>query len=345
MPLRFVFALHNHQPVGNFGHVFEHAYRDSYRPFLELLDEYPEIPIALHTSGPLMEWLVAAQARIHRTAAPHGPARTGRDHGRRFPRADPAHDSARAIASARFQPTKATWKIFWRRACAACGCRSACGSKTSCPTSPTPASSTRSSTICTSGKPASRTGRLFGYHLSEDNGRLLRIFAAAEPLRYLVPYRDPNETLAYFGDLAVAPSRCRRRLRRRRREVRRLAGDVSPLLRTRLAAPLLRRAARQSPLDSTLHVFAGAGRDEAGGTHLSAGRQLSRDDRVGLAAVALERLSRPGRRIAARSPLGPAATLPPRRQLAQLQGALSGNAGDVRAHAASQPAHSGIHGC
>jgi alpha-amylase len=45
-------------------------------------------------------------------------------------------------------------------------------------------------------------GRTFGYHLSEDNGRLLRIFAAAEPLRYLVPYRDPNETLAYFGDLA-----------------------------------------------------------------------------------------------------------------------------------------------
>src|SRR5215472_7020000 len=58
MPLRFVFALHNHQPIGNFGHVFEGAYRDSYWPFLELLEQYPEIPISLHTSGPLMEWLV-----------------------------------------------------------------------------------------------------------------------------------------------------------------------------------------------------------------------------------------------------------------------------------------------
>lgn len=58
MPLRFIFALHNHQPVGNFDHVFEHAYRHSYRPFLELLEEYPEIPLALHTSGPLMEWFV-----------------------------------------------------------------------------------------------------------------------------------------------------------------------------------------------------------------------------------------------------------------------------------------------
>ena len=48
MPLRFVFALHNHQPVGNFDHVFENAFRDSYWPFLEHLEQYPEIPIALH---------------------------------------------------------------------------------------------------------------------------------------------------------------------------------------------------------------------------------------------------------------------------------------------------------
>ena len=59
MPLRFVFAIHDHQPIGNFGSVFEGAYRDAYAPFLELLDQYPEIPVSLHTSGPLMEWLVA----------------------------------------------------------------------------------------------------------------------------------------------------------------------------------------------------------------------------------------------------------------------------------------------
>src|SRR5262245_48853354 len=58
MSIRFVFALHNHQPVGNFDGVFEAAYRESYAPFLELLEHYPEIPISLHTSGCLMEWLV-----------------------------------------------------------------------------------------------------------------------------------------------------------------------------------------------------------------------------------------------------------------------------------------------
>src|SRR6185312_17343577 len=56
--LRLIFALHNHQPVGNFDGVFEAAYRDSYQPFLEVMEDYPQIPFVLHTSGPLMEWLV-----------------------------------------------------------------------------------------------------------------------------------------------------------------------------------------------------------------------------------------------------------------------------------------------
>ena len=58
--LRLVLAIHNHQPIGNFDGVMEDAYHDSYLPFLHLLEEYPDIPISLHTSGSLMEWLVRA---------------------------------------------------------------------------------------------------------------------------------------------------------------------------------------------------------------------------------------------------------------------------------------------
>jgi len=60
--VRLILALHNHQPVGNFDGVFEAAYRDSYLPFLEVMEGYPEIPFALHTSGPLLEWLVERHA-------------------------------------------------------------------------------------------------------------------------------------------------------------------------------------------------------------------------------------------------------------------------------------------
>jgi hypothetical protein len=55
--VRFVFVLHDHQPVGNFEGVFEQAYRESYRPLLDLVDAHAGIRLALHTSGPLAEWL------------------------------------------------------------------------------------------------------------------------------------------------------------------------------------------------------------------------------------------------------------------------------------------------
>ena len=54
--VRFVFVLHDHQPVGNFDGVIEQAYRDSYLPLLEMLERHPGIRLALHTSGPLAEW-------------------------------------------------------------------------------------------------------------------------------------------------------------------------------------------------------------------------------------------------------------------------------------------------
>jgi 4-alpha-glucanotransferase len=55
--IRLILALHNHQPIGNFDHVFQQAFEDSYRPFLDVLSRYESLKISLHTSGSLMEWL------------------------------------------------------------------------------------------------------------------------------------------------------------------------------------------------------------------------------------------------------------------------------------------------
>ncbi len=57
--VRLVLAIHNHQPIGNFDGVFEAAYNDSYTPFLDVLENFPEIPISLHNSGSLLEWIVS----------------------------------------------------------------------------------------------------------------------------------------------------------------------------------------------------------------------------------------------------------------------------------------------
>ena len=58
-PLRFVFGVHIHQPVGNFDHVFEQHVREAYRPLLERLTGRGFTPVTLHVSGPLLEWLEA----------------------------------------------------------------------------------------------------------------------------------------------------------------------------------------------------------------------------------------------------------------------------------------------
>lgn len=55
--IKFLFGIHNHQPVGNFGHVFEEIHEKCYRPYLEVLAKFPGLKTAIHFSGPLLEWL------------------------------------------------------------------------------------------------------------------------------------------------------------------------------------------------------------------------------------------------------------------------------------------------
>src|SRR6202158_3457479 len=59
MPQKFhlVLLIHGHQPIGNFGHVFEKAYKTCYLPFLELLKRHPSVHIGLHYSGSLLMWM------------------------------------------------------------------------------------------------------------------------------------------------------------------------------------------------------------------------------------------------------------------------------------------------
>lgn len=53
----FILGVHNHQPVGNFDHVFADAYHRCYLPFLSVLREFPRIKCSIHTSGPLYDWM------------------------------------------------------------------------------------------------------------------------------------------------------------------------------------------------------------------------------------------------------------------------------------------------
>ena len=62
-PIRFVFGLHLHQPLGNFDHVFQQHLDDVYTPFLKAVEERGFGPIVVHCSGTLLDWLEQHGAR------------------------------------------------------------------------------------------------------------------------------------------------------------------------------------------------------------------------------------------------------------------------------------------
>ena len=54
-----------------------------------------------------------------------------------------------------------------------------------------------------------RDDQLYGYYLSEDEGRLLKIFPGSEKLRYTIPLAEPEETIRYLRE--IVDERPRRR--------------------------------------------------------------------------------------------------------------------------------------
>src|SRR5689334_3583892 len=57
--IRLHWAVHSHQPVGNFDFIFERAFNQAYRPFLEVLSAHPKVRLSMHFSGILLDWLEA----------------------------------------------------------------------------------------------------------------------------------------------------------------------------------------------------------------------------------------------------------------------------------------------
>src|SRR5262245_7591695 len=50
-------VLHNHQPVGQSGDVFEEIYERSYELMIAALERHPGVRVGLHYTGSLLDWL------------------------------------------------------------------------------------------------------------------------------------------------------------------------------------------------------------------------------------------------------------------------------------------------
>ena len=55
--MNFIFGIHIHQPIGNFDYVIEHNFNIAYKPFLDTIVDFENIPFAMHISGPLLDWI------------------------------------------------------------------------------------------------------------------------------------------------------------------------------------------------------------------------------------------------------------------------------------------------
>ncbi len=60
-PIYLSLVIHNHQPVGQFDFVNEHATQTAYEPLTALLEAHPNIACGLHFTGSLLDYLQAHQ--------------------------------------------------------------------------------------------------------------------------------------------------------------------------------------------------------------------------------------------------------------------------------------------
>jgi len=205
-PVDFVFATHNHQPVGNFDHVIEDAYARAYAPFLAALERHPGVRWVLHQPGLLWQWIESHHPdyleRVHALVR-RGQVElmSGGFYEPILPAIPPADRHGQIVRSnawieRRFgvRP-RGAWlaERVWEPHLAE-----------------TLADAAIDYTVLDDShfKSAGITSaQLDGYWVTEENGRTLAVFPISQALRYAIPFRPPAETIAILRACATAPSR------------------------------------------------------------------------------------------------------------------------------------------
>ncbi len=190
-------AIHNHQPVGNFGWVFAEVYEQAYRPMVEALERHRGVRLSLHYSGPLLEWLRAERPDfIARLAALV------------------ARDQIEILGGGYYEPVLASLPerdrigqlrrmgdeletLFGRRPRGAWLAERVW--EPDLPTSLVAAG--YDWTILDDAHfraAAIPEADLWGPYTTEDQGRLLTVFGTEEGLRYRIPFREVDDVIGYL---------------------------------------------------------------------------------------------------------------------------------------------------
>lgn len=199
--LRLVFAVHNHQPVGNFDGVCAQACRDAYLPFMDVVDEFPDIPITMHISGSLLEWLenhgLEYLTRVQRAVSDGRMEILGGPYFEPILASIPGRDRIGQIRAyvthleglfdtrvrGMWVPER-VWEPSFTSDIVDAGIEY---------------------TILDDSHfrwAGFSEDQLHGHYLTENEGRLLTVFPDDETLRYTIPWAEPAETMKYLRSWA-----------------------------------------------------------------------------------------------------------------------------------------------
>ena len=201
-PISLVLIVHDHQPIGNFDSVFRQAYDDAYGPFLAFIERRPEFRLALHTSGPLLQWLALHErdylARLRARVEAGQVELWGGAFFEPILPAIPERDrrgQIRAMADwlelELGQRPRGGWlaERVWEPAL---------------PSSLAPAgveyTAVDDAHFVAAGL---EREQLWGYFLTEDQGRKMAVFPIHRELRYLVPFAEPEATVELLRRVAA----------------------------------------------------------------------------------------------------------------------------------------------
>jgi len=195
-------AIHNHQPVGNFGWVFAEVFEQAYQPMVDALERHPDVHLSLHYTGPLLEWLRAERpdfiARL-RALVDRGQVEIlGGGYYEPVLASLPERDRIGQLRRMAHELEQ----LFGHRPAGAWLAERVW--EPDLPTSLVAAgydwtilddAHFRAAAIPEEG--------LWGPYTTEDQGHLLRVFGTEQGLRYRIPFRDVEEVIDYLREHAT----------------------------------------------------------------------------------------------------------------------------------------------
>jgi alpha-amylase/alpha-mannosidase (GH57 family) len=196
----FLFCVHDHQPVGNFLHVLENAYEKAYLPFIEVLKKYPFMQISIHYTGVLWdffkdhhpEFLETLRELVQKgqlemmTGGYYEPILAvipDADKVGQIKRLTQTISEEMGIIPQGMWIAERVWEPHLPKYLVEAGVEYIIIDDYHFK------------------KSGLRDEDLHGYYLTEEDGKVLKVFPGSETLRYIIPFHPPEETLEYLSRL------------------------------------------------------------------------------------------------------------------------------------------------